>query len=140
MTIDTPYAPSRPPRVLLALALLGTGIVRHARPVEPAPAPAITSVSPALGPSVGSTVVTITGANFIAGTTVNFSAVAATAVEVVSATGPTAFGLPNHFLSHHPPRQHPRVRIQVRPRVAEDREQPTLVLRHELREQLRAQA
>ena len=53
-------------------------------------APAITSVSPSVGPDTGNTLVTITGQNFVAGATVNFGTAAATQVTVVNATTITA--------------------------------------------------
>jgi hypothetical protein len=54
------------------------------------PAPAVTSISPSSGPATGGTVVTVTGANFASGATVDFGASAATGVTVASATSLTA--------------------------------------------------
>ncbi len=52
--------------------------------------PTVTSVSPAFGPTYGGTGVVITGTGFVAGTTVQFGTLAATSVNVVSATTITA--------------------------------------------------
>ncbi|WP_155413334.1 autotransporter outer membrane beta-barrel domain-containing protein, partial [Rhodopseudomonas palustris] len=52
--------------------------------------PTVTSVSPASGPSVGGTSVTITGSNLTGATAVSFGGAAATAVSVTSATSMTA--------------------------------------------------
>jgi hypothetical protein len=68
--------------VLAALAVV--------RPAEAAPAPTVTAVSPALGPSAGGTSITITGTGFVAGAGVTVGGVAATSVSVVSATSITA--------------------------------------------------
>jgi heme/copper-type cytochrome/quinol oxidase subunit 2 len=54
------------------------------------PAPTVSSVSPATGPTTGGTPVTITGTNFQSGATVTFGGRAATDVTVVSATSITA--------------------------------------------------
>jgi plastocyanin len=56
----------------------------------PPPAPTVTGVSPANGPTNGGTPVTITGTNFQNGATVKFGARAATDVLVVNATTITA--------------------------------------------------
>lgn len=69
--------------VLAALAVSG-------RPVEAAPAPTVTAVSPALGPSAGGTTITITGTGFDSGASVTVGGVAATSVTFVSATSITA--------------------------------------------------
>lgn len=69
--------------VVLALGLL-------VRPAEAAPAPTVTTVTPALGPSVGGTGITLTGTGFVAGATVTVGGAAATGVTVVSATSITA--------------------------------------------------
>ena len=53
-------------------------------------APAITSLSPTFGPSIGGTSVTITGTGFATGATVRFGTVAATGVVVNGATSITA--------------------------------------------------
>jgi hypothetical protein len=50
----------------------------------------LTGVSPSSGPSTGGTTVTLTGAGFLAGATVNFGPAAATSVTVVSSTQITA--------------------------------------------------
>ncbi len=55
-----------------------------------APAPSVTSVSPASGSTNGGTGVTITGANFVSGATATFGGKAATGVTVVSSTSITA--------------------------------------------------
>jgi hypothetical protein len=51
--------------------------------------PAVLSVSPNSGPTAGSTFVTITGANFMAGSTVTFDGLPCTAVTVVSSSNIT---------------------------------------------------
>jgi hypothetical protein len=53
-------------------------------------APTVSSISPNSGSSNGGTAVTITGANFVAGTTVTFGGTAASNVTVVSASSITA--------------------------------------------------
>jgi len=53
-------------------------------------APTISSVSPSSGSTSGGTAVTITGSNFISGTTVTFGGTAATNVKIVSSTSMTA--------------------------------------------------
>jgi hypothetical protein len=53
-------------------------------------APTVTGVSPAAGPLAGGTLVTITGASFNSATVVDFGAVAATNIVVLSATQITA--------------------------------------------------
>ncbi|MHC5019417.1 MAG: IPT/TIG domain-containing protein [Planctomycetota bacterium] len=63
----------------LAAAFIATG-----------PTPSIASVSPAGGPNGGGTLITITGANFVAGATVTVGGVAASGVSVVSANSITA--------------------------------------------------
>jgi hypothetical protein len=50
----------------------------------------VTAISPTLGPDAGGTKVTITGTNFAAGATVTIGGVAATGIQVVSATSITA--------------------------------------------------
>jgi hypothetical protein len=55
-----------------------------------APAPTVTSVLPASGPTLGGTPVTIIGTNFVAGATVTLGGVAATGVTVASAAELTA--------------------------------------------------
>jgi hypothetical protein len=55
-----------------------------------APAPGVSSVSPATGPAAGATGITITGTNFVSGATVTLGGTAATSVVVVSATQITA--------------------------------------------------
>ncbi len=54
------------------------------------PAPTVTSVAPASGPTPGGTGVTITGTNFVAGATVTLGGSAATGVTVASSTTITA--------------------------------------------------
>jgi IPT/TIG domain-containing protein/fibronectin type III domain protein/thrombospondin type 3 repeat protein len=56
----------------------------------PTPGPSLTSVSPASGPAAGGTAVTLTGTNFVAGTTVTIGGNVATNVVVASATRITA--------------------------------------------------
>lgn len=73
--------------LLLAVLTAGIGWLDTA---EAAPAPTVTGVSPASGPLVGATVITITGTGFLAGATVDLGGVAATGVLVVSATSITA--------------------------------------------------
>ena len=53
------------------------------------PAPTVTAVNPASGPTTGGTSVTITGTNFVAGATVTFGGTAATSVTFGSATSLT---------------------------------------------------
>src|SRR5207245_11243236 len=55
-----------------------------------APAPTVSSVAPSSGPTAGGTAVTITGANFVTGVTVNVGGSAATGVSVVNNTTITA--------------------------------------------------
>jgi hypothetical protein len=50
------------------------------------PAPTATKISPAVGPTSGHTVVTITGSEFVEGSTVNFGSVPALKVTYVSST------------------------------------------------------
>jgi hypothetical protein len=57
-------------------------------------APQVTSVSPISGPSTGSTTVTVNGSGFVAGATVSFGGVAATAVNVTSPSTLTAAAPP----------------------------------------------
>jgi PKD repeat protein len=57
--------------------------------------PVVSSVSPASGPATGGTSVTLTGANFASGATVQFGSAPATNVVVVSATTITAAAPPN---------------------------------------------
>ncbi|HYN43323.1 MAG TPA: IPT/TIG domain-containing protein, partial [Thermoanaerobaculia bacterium] len=54
------------------------------------PTPTITAVSPSSGPAAGGTPVTITGSGFVTGATVSIGGVAATPVNVASATSITA--------------------------------------------------
>ncbi len=56
----------------------------------PAPAPMVTGIVPTSGPPAGGTAVTLSGANFQAGATVHFGAVAATAVTFNSAASLSA--------------------------------------------------
>ncbi len=53
------------------------------------PAPTVTAVNPASGPTTGGTSVTIAGTNFVAGAAVTFGGTAATGVAFVSATSLT---------------------------------------------------
>ncbi len=57
---------------------------------HPPPAPTVTAVSPASGPSAGGTQVTVNGSNFASGDTVAFGTTAATGVTVTSATSLSA--------------------------------------------------
>ncbi len=59
------------------------------------PAPTISTVTPAAGPSIGGTVLTITGTNFVAGATVTVGGTAATAVSVVNNTTISATAPPH---------------------------------------------
>jgi hypothetical protein len=70
-----------------------TGVL--ARPTSLNPAPTIATVSPGAGLSSGGTLITITGSNFRAGTTVLVDGVAALDVRVVDATTLTA-ATPEH--------------------------------------------
>jgi formylglycine-generating enzyme required for sulfatase activity len=63
---------------------------RVARDVVPAPAPTVSSVSPASGSTLGGTAITITGANLTGASSVTVGGVAATSVVVVSPTSITA--------------------------------------------------
>jgi hypothetical protein len=53
---------------------------------EPPPTPVVTSVTPPSGPSVGGTLITIEGSNFLPGATVTIGGREATSVEVLSET------------------------------------------------------
>jgi hypothetical protein len=55
-------------------------------PGTPVPTVTLTSVSPTSGPTTGGTVMTLTGTNFVSGSTVTVGGVAATGVTLVSAT------------------------------------------------------
>jgi hypothetical protein len=55
-----------------------------------APAPTVTSITPASGPIAGGTNVTISGTNFVTGATVTIGGTAATGVAVTNATTITA--------------------------------------------------
>ncbi len=61
-----------------------------AQPSGPLPAPTISSVAPATGPTSGGTLLTISGANFTAGATVTVAGTAASGVTVVNSTTITA--------------------------------------------------
>ncbi|MEI7926141.1 MAG: IPT/TIG domain-containing protein, partial [Chloroflexota bacterium] len=77
----------------LALALVGSTallLVTGGGRAEAAPAPTVSAVAPALGPSAGGTSITITGTGFVSGATVTIGGTAATGVTVVSATSITA--------------------------------------------------
>jgi hypothetical protein len=54
------------------------------------PAPTVSGVDPASGPTTGGTAVTITGTNFVSGATVSIGGVPASAVQVLSDTSITA--------------------------------------------------
>ena len=54
------------------------------------PAPTLTAVAPPLGPTSGTTTLTLTGTNFTSGTTVQIGTAMATGVAFVSATQLTA--------------------------------------------------
>lgn len=75
-------------RATLLLAVLA--VAGWLRPAEAAPAPTVTTVTPASGPLIGGSAITITGTGFLAGATVDLGGVAATGVVVVSATSITA--------------------------------------------------
>ncbi len=82
------------PRVLMAMAV-GLAfalmlLVLETRVVEAAPAPMVTGVSPALGPSVGGTTITISGSGFASGASVTVGGVAATSVTFQSTSSITA--------------------------------------------------
>lgn len=68
----------------------GTSAATPANQFTYIPAPTVTSVAPASGPTGGGTVVTITGMNFTGVTAVTFGATAATAFTFNSATSITA--------------------------------------------------
>jgi hypothetical protein len=55
-------------------------------PATPTPTVTLTSISPTSGPTTGGTVITLTGTNFVSGSSVQVGGVAATAVTLVSAT------------------------------------------------------
>jgi hypothetical protein len=65
------------------------------------PAPAITGISPSLGPTAGGTSVTITGTGFTGATHVAFGAVAATSFNVASDTQITAVSPAQAAGPHH---------------------------------------
>ena len=83
---------SRPwlPATLAAILAAGLGLLLLAPRAEAAAAPTVVAVSPALGPSVGGTSITITGTGFVSGATVSLGGVPATGVVVASATSITA--------------------------------------------------
>ncbi len=74
----------------LFVATHGRGMWRMPIPADTNPAPTVASISPATGPSVGGTAVTINGTGFLAGASVSFDGVAATNVVVVNSTKITA--------------------------------------------------
>lgn len=77
--------------LIVALPLYAAGVLwlwlGHA---EVAPALTVTSVSPALGPSVGGTAITVSGSGFVAGATVTIGGTPATSIVVASASQITA--------------------------------------------------
>ncbi len=77
--------------LIVALPLYAAGVLLlwlgHA---EAAPAPTVTSVSPALGPSVGGTAITVSGSGFVAGASVTIGGTPATSIVVASASQITA--------------------------------------------------
>jgi large repetitive protein len=89
-TFVAPAAPSGAAALFIdATAIDGGGNAGTAETVlELVPAPQVTSVTPARGSTVGATLVTVTGANFLSGsqTTVTFGGMAAT----ISAATPTS--------------------------------------------------
>ena len=72
------------------LAAVAMFLVAGGPPVEAAPAPTISSLSPTTGPSTGGTTVSISGSGFVSGATVSIGGTPATGVSVVSATQITA--------------------------------------------------
>jgi hypothetical protein len=99
-------ATALPPYVLLGFtgATGGFNDVQQVQNVSitagsPPPAPTVTGVSPATGPSAGGTPVTITGTNFIGVSAVNFGTNAAaytvTDANTISATAPAGTGTPD---------------------------------------------
>ncbi len=68
----------------------GTSVTSAADQFTYAPVPAVTSLSPSVGPAAGGTTVMITGTGFTAATAVDFGIVAATSFVVVSDTQITA--------------------------------------------------
>ena len=76
-----------PPGYYMLFILNSSGVPSIAQMVQVGPpAPAMTSIKPNNGPTVGGTPVTITGTNFSAGAGVTFGAMAATNVVVVNST------------------------------------------------------
>jgi len=76
------------PAVLLVpvLALLASCSSSGTNPPAPAAAPAISSISPTLGPATGGTPITIEGAHFVAGAQVTFGTAAASVTSVSAGT------------------------------------------------------
>jgi hypothetical protein len=70
------------------MAAAAPKIVRWSTPSPNAPT--VSSVTPATGPGAGGTTVTVAGSGFVAGTTVAFGGVAASAVNITSPTQLTA--------------------------------------------------
>jgi PKD repeat protein len=64
----------------------GTVVFDNFKAAKPAPAPTVTSVSPASGSTSGGTTVTITGTGFLSGATVKFGTVNATSTGVSNDT------------------------------------------------------
>jgi hypothetical protein len=75
---------------VVALVAAAGLLLAGGQPAEAAPAPTLTSVSPALGPSAGGTAVTLTGTGFVVGATVSVGGSAAGSVVVGSSTQITA--------------------------------------------------
>ena len=64
--------------------------ISYTVPTSTTPAPTLSSVSPASGPTSGGTLITLTGSYFVSGATVRVGGVAATSVTFVSASQVTA--------------------------------------------------
>lgn len=92
ITAVTPAHPAALVDVIVQNPDLQIGISSNAFSFElpPPPAPAIATISPTNGPVVGSTLVTITGSNFVSGITVSFGASSATSVNFSNSTLITA--------------------------------------------------
>lgn len=85
-----PASPTSPPGTACTVTVFNPDGASNGRnqafTFNPATAPAVTSLNPASGPTIGGTVVSITGSGFSGVHTVEFGGIQATNVEFVSAT------------------------------------------------------